>query len=165
MIITTSQLRTFQSQASTLDFSTPGSCGVEKFMEEKSVVEKSRFEMSCKLSESGHFNPCLLNLRFLAKIQTNVCGNKYLALYIVSKWRVIIGAKRMAPTHCSRTTRNKNLLPRTFSTFQHSYMILTTIIDWKKPILTGNFCKNPKFSKMKIFSLIFYNTQAKREQF
>ena len=41
-----------------MNSSAPDPYGVEKFM-----VEKSRFEMSCKLLESGHFNPGLLNPR------------------------------------------------------------------------------------------------------
>ena len=58
-------------------------------------------------------------------------------------------------THCSRITRNPILLPRTFFTFPHSYIMGTTYICKKIWNFTGKFWKNAKIVDKEIFSMNF----------
>ena len=54
---------------------------------------------SDKLSLTPHHILFISNL-ILSRNKRIQCGNKYLVLCTVSKWRLVVGAKWMAPTAC-----------------------------------------------------------------
>ena len=76
-------------------------------------------------------------------------------MYYVSTMRLgdcyILIQKQQYFPHCSRITCNPILLPRTFFTFPHSYIMGTTYICKKIWNFAGKFWKNAKIVNKEIF--------------